>query len=183
MRHGPWHRGEDGTEALVGGTGATGERRFDERLGGLVVGILIFGVGVGWLAWQMFIAGGNPHMILQFMNPTNDNPIAWAGLLLGGFMVLLGTGRLLFARDVVILEPDRVTFGYGGRKTLPRSAVSSVEVMPPDAVRLHLRDRLDETTRRRAGVKDPQQTWVPIAGRFHEGEQLPDAVTSWFVPS
>lgn len=155
-------------------------RRFDERLGGLTLGVVLFGAGVAWLAWEMFVTGGDPDMVLQFMNPTASNPIAWLGLVLGTFMVLLALARLLFARDVVVLEPDQVRFGYGGRKALPRAAVAEVERRGPGIVRLHLRGDVDEETRRRAGVKDPQQTWVPLAGRYRDAEQLPPAVEAWF---
>jgi hypothetical protein len=157
------------------------QRRFDERLGPLFLGIVFFGGIVVWMAWEMFVRGGRPEMNLQFLNPTTDNPLSWFVVVAGSFMVLLGLWRLLLGRDVVVLEDDRVVFGYGGRKVLPRGAVAEVEVLPPDAVRLHLRDDVDEATRRRAGVKDPQQTWAPLAGQFRDAEQLPPAVEAWFA--
>jgi hypothetical protein len=115
------------------------------------------------------------------MNPTKSNPLSWFILVGGSFMVLLGLWRLLLARDVVVLEEERVVFGYGGRKVLPRGAVERVEPRRSGAVFLHLRDDVDEATRRRAGVKDPQQTWAPLAGQYRDAEQLPPAVEAWFA--
>jgi hypothetical protein len=158
---------------------ATQQRRFDERLGPLFLGIVFFGAGVAYLAWEMFVTGGDPDRALEFWNPTASNPVAWLGLVSCGVVVVLALGRLMFGRDVVALEEEQVVFGYGGRKVLPRGAVAEVEVLPPDAVRLHLRDDVDEVTRRRAGIKDPQQTWVPLAGQYRDAEQLPPAVEAW----
>lgn len=155
------------------------ERRFDERLGPIFLAIAFFGAGAGWLAWMMFVSGGDPDMVLQFLNPTSDNPIAWLGLVLCSIMVLMALWRLLLGRDVVVFEPEQVRFGYGGRKVLPRDAVAEVEVLEPDGVWLHLRDDVDETTRRRAGVTSDEQTWVPLVGQFKDAEQLPPAATAW----
>lgn len=155
------------------------ERRFDERLGPIFLAIAFFGAGAGWLAWMMFVVGGDPDMILQFMNPTSDSPLAWLGLVLCSIMVLMSLWRLLFGRDVVVLERGRVRFGYGGRKVLPREAVAEVEVLDPDGVWLHLRDDVDEATRRRAGVKSAEQTWVPLIGQFKDANELPAAVDAW----
>jgi hypothetical protein len=156
------------------------ERRFDERLGPIFLAIVFFGGIVGWMSWEMFVRGGRPEMVLQFLNPTPDNPLAWFVVVGGGFMVVLALWRLLVARDVVVLEPEQVRFGHGGRRTLPRGAVAEVERRAPGIVRLHLRDGVDEATRRRAGMKDPQQTWVPLAGQYRDAEQLPPAVEAWF---
>jgi hypothetical protein len=160
----------------------TENRRWLERRGGVLFGVVFFGMGALIVAYLRFLREpASPpgiDLTVGFWNV-----FAWVAIIGGALMAIIGILRLTVRRDHLAMDGDRLRFRmYGRPGELERNDVRDVEVSS-DGKSVHLHLDVDRPgIRKRAGLADGQSQVSFHGPAYKDGADLPRSVADWARP-
>lgn len=157
----------------------TGNRRWLERRGGVLFGVVFFGSGSLVVAYLRFLREPASPTAID-LTVGFWNVLAWVAIIGGALMAIIGILRLTVRRDDLMLDGDRLRFRmYGRRGELQRADIRDVEVSS-DGKSVHLHLDMDRPAmRKRAGLADSQDQVSFHGPAYKDGSDLPQAVADW----
>jgi hypothetical protein len=156
--------------------------RYVERRDAVLFGVVFFGLGALVVSHLRFLREPTSPTAID-LTVGFWNVLAWAAIVGGGLMVLIGVQRLTVRRDEVTIDGDRMRFRvYGRRGELARADVRHVEVSSDGKSVALLLDVERPDIGKRARLAGGQDR-VSFHGPAYEGgHDLPQAVAAWARP-